>query len=204
MSEHLAFKIKPDSPKISPLEAPAKESRVIRKIPHKDLCMKAEAFIRKAMGCSTAVNELKCRTKTREIPDAIGWKRNKSVLIECKTSRSDFLVDKKKKVRVNPELGMGDFRFYLCPEGVIKPEDLPEKWGLIYDINGVLEMIVGPRGKGWVTSKTHFIGGNKEAEMSVLLSALRRIQDEEPDSWEKKVYRKAAPRVRRKRCYTSK
>ena len=204
MSKHLAFNIKLANLKISPLEEPAKESRVVQKTPHKDLCMKAEAFLRKAMGCSTAVNELKCRTKTREIPDAIGWKKNKSVLIECKTPRSDFLVDKKKKFRTNPELGMGDFRFCLCPEGVIKPEDLPEKWGLIYDIEGVLEMIIGPRGKGWVTSKAHFIGGNKEAEMSLLLSALRRIQDEEPDSWEKKVYRKAAPRIRRKRRYISK
>lgn len=65
----------------------------------------------------------------QEIPDVIGFDSSESVLIECKVSRSDFLQDKKKKHR---DHGMGTWRFYCCPKGLIKKEELPEKWGLIY------------------------------------------------------------------------
>ncbi len=27
---------------------------------------------------------------------------------------------------------MGNWRFFACPQGLIKKEELPEKWGLIY------------------------------------------------------------------------
>ena len=27
---------------------------------------------------------------------------------------------------------MGDFRYYLCEEGLIKPSDIQEGWGLLY------------------------------------------------------------------------
>lgn len=66
-----------------------------------------------------------------EHPDAIGWSNGGgcSVLIECKASRCDFLADKTKWIRrvckQNGEKhGLGQFRFYMAPVGIITPEDL--------------------------------------------------------------------------------
>ena len=67
-----------------------------------------------------------------ETPDVIGWKgRCRSVLIECKVSRADFLADREKPFRKDPSLGMGCERFYLTPAGLIRPAELPGKWGLL-------------------------------------------------------------------------
>jgi len=76
-----------------------------------------------------------------EEPDVIGFstglKKGRrpvgygTVLIECKASRSDFLSDKKKYYRRNPEVGLADYRLFLCPTGLIKVEELPEGWGLL-------------------------------------------------------------------------
>lgn len=67
-----------------------------------------------------------------ELPDVIGFNRDRSLLVECKVSRSDFLSDKKKHFRIFPDQGMGDYRYYCCPKGMIKKEELPEGWGLLY------------------------------------------------------------------------
>ncbi len=68
-----------------------------------------------------------------ENPDVWGYDGNSTVLIEVKVSHSDFLADQKKYWRnVEPEYTAGNRRWYLCPEGVIKPEELPEGWGLLY------------------------------------------------------------------------
>lgn len=55
-----------------------------------------------------------------------------SVLVEVKVSRSDFLADAKKPHRNGEVAGMGRYRYYLCPEGIIQPDDLPERWGLLW------------------------------------------------------------------------
>lgn len=62
--------------------------------------------------------------------DAVLFCSSYSYMIETKISRSDFLADFKKPHRING--GIGNYRYYACPEGLIKPEELPEKWGLIY------------------------------------------------------------------------
>lgn len=63
--------------------------------------------------------------------DALLFCSGSSYMIETKISRSDFLADFKKPHR--QEGGMiGNYRYYACPEGLIKPEEIPEKWGLIY------------------------------------------------------------------------
>lgn len=67
-----------------------------------------------------------------ELPDVIAFNRDHSTVIECKVSRSDFLRDKAKPFRMNPNSGMGDSRYYCCPKGLIKPEELPASWGLLY------------------------------------------------------------------------
>ncbi|MFA5649540.1 MAG: hypothetical protein WC914_00140 [Proteiniphilum sp.] len=67
-----------------------------------------------------------------EQPDAFGFGSCGTQLIEVKLSRGDFLADKKKFFRINPEFGLGTFRSYLCPEGLISIDELPPKWGLLY------------------------------------------------------------------------
>ena len=65
-----------------------------------------------------------------EIPDVIAWKSGFSFVIECKTSRADFLADRKKPHRIIR--GMGHYRLFICPTDLIKPEELPNGWGLLY------------------------------------------------------------------------
>ncbi len=66
-----------------------------------------------------------------EIPDVIGWSGSSSILIECKSSRADFLRDAGKKSRTT-KLGMAQRRYYLCPAGLIEPDEVPAKWGLLW------------------------------------------------------------------------
>jgi hypothetical protein len=37
---------------------------------------------------------------------------------------------------------MGSARYYCCPEGLIKPEELPDGWGLMYYGNKKIRKIV--------------------------------------------------------------
>lgn len=80
----------------------------------------------------------------QEIPDIFGWDYWSTTLIEVKTSKKDFLKDADKPFRKNPELGIGMKRLYLCPQGLIKPNELPEKWGLLWENNGDISVIVEP------------------------------------------------------------
>lgn len=68
--------------------------------------------------CSFAIKELV--THTNEQPDVIGFNANGSFVLEVKTSRADFLADKKKPFRLIPSDGMGDWRFFIDPKGLIK------------------------------------------------------------------------------------
>jgi len=67
-----------------------------------------------------------------ELPDVIAFKTRYSTVIECKVSRGDFHADKKKSFRIRPEKGMGDYRYYCCPKGLIGKDELPDGWGLLY------------------------------------------------------------------------
>ncbi len=56
-------------------------------------------------------------------------RRDRGVKIfEIKTSRSDFLGDNKWE----KYLDYCDYLAFVCPEDIIKPEELPEKVGLVY------------------------------------------------------------------------
>lgn len=106
-----------------------------------------------------------------ETPDAIGWRGGFSTLIECKTSRGDYYSDHAKPFRQNPDLGIGDFRYYLCEKGTICPDGLPNGWGLLETsgkrVRKVIEAIRFP-----ITNKAH--------EIVILSSALRRIGQTKP------------------------
>ena len=71
-----------------------------------------------------------------EQPDAIGFQASGyTTLIECKVSRSDFIADAKKAFRRRPKRGMGNYRYYMTPPGLITREELPCKWGL-FEVRG--------------------------------------------------------------------
>jgi hypothetical protein len=142
---------------------------------HKELVELSHKFVLKKMSCGFAVKELK--TTEKEIVDVLGFGAwNHSVLIEVKVSRSDFLADKKKSFRINPDEGVGRYRFYCCPKNLIKVEDLPKNWGLIYEEDKKLEIVHNPYCKN--PKGNIFNGGfiyNKDAERAIMYSTLRRI-----------------------------
>lgn len=112
--------------------------------------------------CKTVALDLK--TVEQEKPDVLAWNSSLSVMIEVKISRSDFLCDFKKPFRVNPELGVGELRYYCCPYGLIKETEIPEKWGLLYVCDGKIEIIK-------VAQKQV---ANLKAERNILISINRR------------------------------
>lgn len=113
--------------------------------------------------CATVAVDMK--TLEQEKPDVIGWSGACSVMIEVKVGRGDFLQDSKKPFRKNPLKGVGELRYYCCPEGLIKVEELPGKWGLLYfsDINKI-EIVV----------EADMQQANLKAERNMLISLLRR------------------------------
>jgi len=101
---------------------------------HRELCFKAARHLRNKgiqpfHKCQYVVCELE---RVGESPDAFGFGGSTTQLIEVKVSRADFLSDKKKFWRQHRNMGIGRFRSYLCPEGLIQREELPHNWGLLY------------------------------------------------------------------------
>lgn len=98
-------------------------------------------------GCAIAMNE--CKTGySGEIPDAIGFRRtghqptDGSVVVEVKTSRADFLADAKKPHRMSG--GVGSWRYYMAPTGLIAPMELPAGWGLLeVNVRGHVKAVAG-------------------------------------------------------------
>ena len=142
---------------------------------HFELCQKATKYMTMKGFGVVFDDRFQPHTCYGEKPDSMGFRGGTSCLIEAKVSRADFLVDKNKKFRNNPKLGMGDWRFYICPPNIIAVEDLPEGWGLLYARPKSIMAIRGwPPNTQWITDKP--FEGNKAAEMSYMYSALRRMQ----------------------------
>lgn len=134
---------------------------------HASLVRKAVEWLR-SYRCGVVLSEQAC--VSGEMPDAIGWKRAcHSVLVECKVSRGDFLVDRSKPFRQQPEIAVGCERFYLASRGLIRLEDLPRGWGLLELHSRRIEMI-RPSKKN-LRSDEGF-----RCEMNLLLASLRRVE----------------------------
>ena len=143
---------------------------------HADLVKIGEKWLINSKGCGFALIEL--RTLNSETPDAIGFRSGVSILVEAKTSRADFFADKRKSFRKNTSTGMGTFRYFLCPKGIIKPEDLPKKWGLLWvNEKGKVRQKVGPKGSIWTSkNRVNFrFECSIQAEWNMMYSALRRL-----------------------------
>ena len=154
-------------------------------ISHAELVNRAERWLKNTKKCAVVLSEV-CAWSTDEIPDAIGWRPNgESILVECKTSRRDFLSDKHKQVHKGFR-GMGAYRYFMVPEigrdgePVTMPGDkqLPEGYGvLIYTGTQVKiakeatqrDMLVEARGHPAVRQR-------RDAELSLLVAELRRFK----------------------------
>jgi len=118
--------------------------------------------------CGVVLSEQACTSG--EMPDAIGWKQAcRSVLVECKVSRADFLADRAKPFRLKPEKGVGSERFYLTPPGLMKVEELPAGWGLLELRRGRVELVQA-------SAKDLRTATGFRYEMNLLLASLRRVE----------------------------
>lgn len=151
------------------------------KFTHKELCTLARSYLMNTMKMGVAFEEMV--TYEREQPDAIGFKGGGDlcIVLEVKRSRADFLKDKKKFFRKHPERGMGKFRYYVAPAGLISVAELPEKWGLL-EVNehGKIRRVHGANLTKYEGHKDNkpftFTERNVSAEQTVMYAMLRRLQ----------------------------
>ena len=112
---------------------------------HDKLCTLGAKWLRKHSNNITVPNctivAINLITLEKEIPDIIGWCSWCSVMIEVKTNRSDFLQDYKKTFRQISYNGVGELRFYLCPENLIAENEIPDNWGLLYKTKRGIKII---------------------------------------------------------------
>lgn len=123
--------------------------------------------------------------------DAFGYRWGAgggSIVVEAKVIRSDFLADAKKPHRNGEVLGMGDYRYYICPEGLIKINDLPDRWGLLWVTKrGHVKVVAGHVccfiGNSWGGNRplSNFWRheANREMELGMLAHLLERLGDPE-------------------------
>lgn len=119
--------------------------------PHRRLCDLAVRWLRRPFsalghGCNFAVSECQSGWGSGEVPDAIGYRavghRDGTVVVEVKVSRSDFLADRAKPHRRVG--GMGNWRYFMTPTGLLNAAELPPRWGLIEaNERGHLRLVAG-------------------------------------------------------------
>lgn len=152
---------------------------------HDDLVKKAREWL--SGKSPVVISELS--SIAGESPDCIAFcanlKKGKehigygSVLIECKISKSDYCADKNKYFRRCPDKGMGEYRFFMAPKGLIDIDKLPDNWGLLeVDDSGKVKMI-----KMAIRQDS-----NKNNEILLLVSTLRRLKIEDGEHVSIKKY----------------
>jgi hypothetical protein len=163
---------------------------------HAELVQRAVKWLAESQGCQIVLAE-QGGGLTSEMPDAIGWKDGVSVLVECKTSIEDLKADFKKPWRMYPDLGVGQFRWYMVPKELEKKvrdelvaqscrrnggtpqscHDYLYRWGLLVchpTMVKVSEDAAGWHSK-WEARKGRISELGKEYERQMLLAALSRI-----------------------------
>ena len=130
---------------------------------HAELVSLAAKWL-KNQGCSVVITEM--TSASMESPDAIGWQGGFSILVECKTSRADYLRDQKKHFRRNPRSALGLRRFYMAPEGMLSAKELPVGWGLLSVKGGKVYKI---------SDSTRVPETTRDYEIHLLVSAIRRM-----------------------------
>ena len=143
-------------------------------VTHAKLVAMAVQWLRRYR-CGVVLSEQAC--VSGEMPDAIGWKKAcRSVLVECKVSRADFVADRDKPFRQRPEIGVGCERYYLVPRGLVRIEELPTGWGLLEVWGREIERVKA-------SARNLRCDAGFQNEMNLLLASLRRVEIRiEPES----------------------
>ena len=107
---------------------------------HDLLIKRAAAWVARKKGCSIVLTGIN-PTGVAESPDVIGFRicpsenypveYPRSVVVEAKASRADFLRDNKKAHRQPGAPSMGQLRYYIAPKGLLSAADLPPHFGLL-------------------------------------------------------------------------
>ena len=135
---------------------------------HNDLVERAVRWLYGTKRCNIVLSG---HASCREIPDAVGWctsyKSSGSILVECKTSMSDFHADKRK----DHDTRMGTWRYFLCPVNLIPDSSIEKHYpdhGLLYlDRNRVYVIREAPERRNV----------NLQAEIRLLQFALVHAHD---------------------------
>lgn len=114
-----------------------------------------------------------------EAPDVLGFQNGLSILIECKANLPDYYADGRKYFREKAEHGIGDYRYYLTPKGLLERAKLRHGWGLL-ELNG--------NGISKIKEASKFPVVNKWHEVALLQSAIRRIGQAKPKGVSIKAY----------------
>lgn len=158
---------------------------------HAELCEVAKKWLvrpnsQHGHGCNVALSE--CRSGWGgEMPDAIGFRAasrvTESVVVEVKVSRADFLADAKKPHRADGQ-GMGVYRYFMCPTGLIEPHETPSRWGLLWvNARGQVTAKLGPVALSNNCGTFDAVAApwqharNAEREMWLLIRVMARIDD---------------------------
>jgi hypothetical protein len=157
---------------------------------HQALVDLAVRWLRANYRCGIILSEQACCSG--EVPDVIGWKgRCRSVLIECKVSRPDFLADRGKPWRMDAQDALGCERNYMAPAGLIAATELPPGWGLLEVRGRKVETTVACNKRKSLRTPEGLLN-----EMNLLLASLRRVEIRiEPQSvtdflkWENRLAR---------------
>jgi hypothetical protein len=145
---------------------------------HKELCQRARRWLVGPGRCPVALVEFV--TSASEIPDAIGFRNSgrDSLLIECKTSRSDFLRDAQKRHRQEGHVALGSYRYFMCEPHLIRPDELPGGWGLLWVTARRIELLAGadPAKCYWPADSDVWRWATGENERKLMFSALLRLK----------------------------
>jgi hypothetical protein len=133
---------------------------------HDALVKIAKKWLIKARSCTVVLTET--QAQSGEVADAIGWRGQLSILVECKTSKADFRRDLKKWFR-NSGPGIGQQRFFMAPKGVIPVDEVPADWGLL-EVSGNTVKTVKKLDLLYLDERI------ASAEVPLLVAALRRTQ----------------------------
>lgn len=99
------------------------------------------------------------------LPDVWGANGCMSIMVVVKTKYSSFTNYKKFILNYENDDTVGNYRYILCPEGIINASDLPENWGLIWwnEKNGITKKV-----------EAKYLEPCNKIELSIFCSILKR------------------------------
>lgn len=149
---------------------------------HNELVELTANKIQAIFGCGLIMKEM-TTSSINMTPDVFAVKKGGVTFqFEIKVSLCDFLKDKKKPHRKQPEFDVGMYRYYVLPKGIITPEhndivNNPANWGIIeVSKGGQFSFLRGlnPRSCGksfFSTTKNDFYNkSNSVVEMELVYS----------------------------------